>query len=299
MADRFNASQKNVIDRDARNMYAAGYPLSTELNDLWAEIDTGNIGITADAADVDAICSGGGVLGHDADTTSGLSVGFFGGRALFGQAIVAVAAGTVTLSASGVNYVELDSEGVVSSHTSPASFTPGRVPLYKVTTGSASISVIENARVLLVGFADHGIVGAWISDAVRTHGVQLQLGGVSATSAWAIISPSHAGTLASATITAKATLSASDTDYWTFTMVNKGPGGSGTTAMLAETDANTTKVTGGSGITAFVARSLSLHASPANLAHAAGDVLVFTATKSGSAAAIDGAAIQLNFASEL
>jgi len=111
----------------------------------------------------------------------------------------------------------------------------------------------------------------------------LSPGTQSATAAFTLVAPED-GTLSAAKIVVKTTVTTSDTDYWTFAIVNKGQSGSGSTAMLAATDANTSKATGGSAITAYTARALSLNGTPANLAVAAGDVLEITATKSGSAA---------------
>lgn len=51
-------------------------------------------------------------------------------------------------------------------------------------------------------------------------------------------------------------LAASDTNYITWTITNLGQAGAGTTAMLAATDANTTKATGGTAISANTKRSL-------------------------------------------
>src|SRR5512146_3403041 len=53
------------------------------------------------------------------------------------------------------------------------------------------------------------------------------------------------GRLISAQLIAEDALAANDTNYLTFTLVNKLGSGSGAIAMLAATDANTTKSTGG------------------------------------------------------
>ena len=72
----------------------------------------------------------------------------------------------------------------------------------------------------------------------------------------------------------------------------------GTTALLAASDLNTTKTTGGSGPTNYVQRALSLNGTPANLNTAAGDVLVFTATKAASAANLVGLVVAVEFTFE-
>lgn len=98
-----------------------------------------------------------------------------------------------------------------------------------------------------------------------------------------IIAP-KAGKLASADFAGNDALAAHDTNYVTFTLVNKGQAGSGSTAMLAATDANTTKATGGSAIVAKGKRALTLHATPANLVVVKGDVIEIVVTASATPA---------------
>jgi hypothetical protein len=106
----------------------------------------------------------------------------------------------------------------------------------------------------------------------------------------------RAGLLVSAQVTAQDALAANDTNYVTFTLVNTLASGSGSTAMLAATDANTTKATGGVAITAVVGRSLTVHGTAANLRVAAGDVVVATVTTTGTLAnVVDTPAITLTF----
>lgn len=106
--------------------------------------------------------------------------------------------------------------------------------------------------------------------------------------------PRH-GTLVSATIIGADALTAHDTNYLTFALVNKGTG-AGTTAMLAATDANTTKATGGTGLTAVSGRALTVNATAANLRVNRGDILLFTATVSGTLAnAVTFPAVRLVF----
>lgn len=56
-------------------------------------------------------------------------------------------------------------------------------------------------------------------------------------------------------------LAANDTNYITFSITNLGTDGTGTNALLAATDANTTKATGGTAISANTRRQLTLHGS--------------------------------------
>lgn len=79
-------------------------------------------------------------------------------------------------------------------------------------------------------------------------------------------------------------LATSDTNYITPTVVNLGAAGSGTAALLAVSDANTTKATGGSALTANVVRSWTLSSTAADLNVTEGDVLRIRATATGTLA---------------
>jgi hypothetical protein len=79
-------------------------------------------------------------------------------------------------------------------------------------------------------------------------------------------------------------LAASDTNYITFSITNLGQVGAGSTVMLAPTDANTTKATGGSAIVANGKRALAMHATVANRYVAAGDRLRIRAAVTGTLA---------------
>lgn len=68
-------------------------------------------------------------------------------------------------------------------------------------------------------------------------------------------------------------LATSNTDYVQFSMVNKLRNGSGAVDMLNTGDVNTTKTTGGSALTAYMSRSLSLNATTENLCVMPGDVI--------------------------
>lgn len=83
----------------------------------------------------------------------------------------------------------------------------------------------------------------------------------------------RSGKLEAAYFTSLAGLAAHDSNYNTFSITNLKQDGSGTTPLLAATDANTTKATGGSALTANAKRELALHGTKANLQVAEGDVL--------------------------
>ncbi len=92
------------------------------------------------------------------------------------------------------------------------------------------------------------------------------------------------GTLTQAVFSSLAALAAHDTNYVTFGIVNLGQDGSGSTAMLAASDANTTKATGGTALTANNKRTLTLHGTAANLAVTEGDRLRIRFAASGTLA---------------
>lgn len=87
------------------------------------------------------------------------------------------------------------------------------------------------------------------------------------------------GKLIAAVFVAVDALTASDTNYVTFSLVNIT---NSNAAMLAATDANTTKSTGGTAIAANTSRELSLHGTAGNLGVTAYDRLKFVATVTGT-----------------
>lgn len=84
------------------------------------------------------------LFGRNAQTTAGLVWGYLGGRTYLAGAAVVFPNATLTLPASQTNYIEVSIAGVVLSNTS--GFSLDRVPLYKVTTGTATITGYEDHR---------------------------------------------------------------------------------------------------------------------------------------------------------
>lgn len=72
-----------------------------------------------------------------------------------------------------------------------------------------------------------------------------------------IIAP-QTGDLVEALFSGVDALAANNTDYVTFSITNLGQSGAGSTALLAATDANTTKATGGTALAANTKRTLTL-----------------------------------------
>ncbi|MGB7158550.1 MAG: hypothetical protein WBD40_10825 [Tepidisphaeraceae bacterium] len=291
-----NTAQVNALNAISPSAVAAGVSLGTLLNTILTDLTSGPFAVEADAWDIDAIAQGGGNFAQDADTTTGLTFGHRGGRLFNGSTIVTVGAGTVALSASTTNYVECSRAGVVSKNTS--GFTAGSVPLFTITTGASAIDAngITSSKSPLFAIPNGGFPGSQLTAAGATKELIIPLGTVAATTSFSIVAPNHAATLSLAPLTVKTAITASDTNYWTASMVNKGASGAGSTAMLLATDANTTKATApGSGISAYVARQLALHGTGANLITAANDVLEFTLTKTAAAADLVQAALRLDF----
>ena len=85
------------------------------------------------------------LFGRRQSTTSGLTWGYYGGRWLVDGVLQAIANGTVTLTASTVNYVESTRAGVVSKNTT--GWTPGSIPLYYIVTGASSVTTYTDIRV--------------------------------------------------------------------------------------------------------------------------------------------------------
>jgi len=92
------------------------------------------------------------------------------------------------------------------------------------------------------------------------------------------------GKVVAATFTPLVALAAHDTNFITFSITNLGQAGAGTTALLAATAANTTKITGGSALAISTKRSLTLHGTAANLAVVEGDCLLLRAAADGTLA---------------
>lgn len=92
------------------------------------------------------------LYGRRASTTAGLTWGYYGGYLAISSVPTAIANGTVALTASATNYVEATpSTGAVTKNTT--AFTSGRIPLYVVVTGTASVTSYTDRR--CIAFATH------------------------------------------------------------------------------------------------------------------------------------------------
>lgn len=92
------------------------------------------------------------------------------------------------------------------------------------------------------------------------------------------------GRLAAIFFSSLAALAAHDTNFITFTVTNLGQAGAGTTEMLAASDANTTKITGGTALVANAKRTFTLSAVAGALDVVEGDTIRVRATAGGTLA---------------
>ena len=77
--------------------------------------------------------------GRRASTCSGLVWGYYGGKVSIAGVITAIANGTLSLSPSLTNYIEMHPDtGVISKNTT--AFTPGYLPLYSVIAGASTVT---------------------------------------------------------------------------------------------------------------------------------------------------------------
>lgn len=88
------------------------------------------------------------LFGRRAASTSLLTWGYYGARLYVNGAASNVPSasyyGTVALTASQTNYVEVDHTGAVSVNTT--AFSAGRAPLYKVVTNTTTVTSYEDHR---------------------------------------------------------------------------------------------------------------------------------------------------------
>lgn len=104
--------------------------------------------------------------GRRASTTTGLTWGFYGGDITINGVPTAIANGTVTLTASVTNYIELTQAGVVVKATTR---TAGNVPLYSVIATAGGVSSYSDERNPdLLAKLSYGIATQAMADANQT-----------------------------------------------------------------------------------------------------------------------------------
>jgi len=84
------------------------------------------------------------VLNENADTTTGLTWGYIGGNIRLDNTITTIATGTISLTNTAVNYIEVNTSGVVSRNTT--GFTSGKIPIRQVTCAGGLQTVSTDKR---------------------------------------------------------------------------------------------------------------------------------------------------------
>ena len=130
--------------------------------------------------------------------------------------------------------------------------------------------------------ADGTVTRADMSASAGLTSIQTKLGDIATTGTFdTYVRVSKTGTISAITMMLDSNLSTSDTNYITFTATNL----TGTKVLLNAAGANnTTKVTGGTAITAEASRTMNLTATGADLVVAAGDWIRIRAAVTGTLA---------------
>lgn len=84
------------------------------------------------------------LFGRRASTTTGLTWGYYGGYYNVSGVATAIVNGTVALTFSATNYLEVNSAGVVTVNTT--AFTSGRVKLYQIVTNATGVTSYIDLR---------------------------------------------------------------------------------------------------------------------------------------------------------
>jgi hypothetical protein len=114
----------------------------------------------------DAVCPVA-IYGLKYATTSGLTLGYHGGKISVNGVVTTIADGTLSLTASTTNYVEANpSTGAVSKNTS--GYTPGYWRVGRAVTGTASITTWYDDRFLNFAQQTRMLTKAFPSDANYT-----------------------------------------------------------------------------------------------------------------------------------
>jgi hypothetical protein len=288
---RYNFSQKAIVDQDNRNMQAAGIAMSDEIDAIWDAIDTGPIGITALANDIDAVCKSGDHFSRDKNTGPGNSLVFAWNTSHFwnGKQRVTVAAGSLVLAASLTNYIEVDANGTVTSNTAGFATDGSKYPLWIVVTapGSYTDNNVTNARCTETFVPKGSLTGSLLSTPQKTKSPSAQVGTVAtaAGTTKVLIRSPQAGTLSRFSLANSSALATSDVNYVSIGVKNLGPSGAGATVMVDSTQPNnTTKTTGGSALVAGQDRAFNLSAVGGALTVAQNDMLEVSITVTGTLA---------------
>lgn len=193
---------------------------------------------------------------------------------------------------TGGYYYGIALEAVTAGQTATIQVRHDDAPGGAGTIGSGTIGATQLASnaVTTAKILNANVTAAKLSAAANSRAIIVPLGAVSATTSQVAFVAPTAGSLNAAKIVTKDAVVANDTNYWTFALTNKGAAGADTDKIVEKT----TKIDGGSALEAYTPLSLGT----LNEAHkvlAAGDVVLFTATATGSATNLTEAALMLEF----
>jgi hypothetical protein len=193
---------------------------------------------------------------------------------------------------TGGYYYGIALEAVTAGQTATIQVYHDCAPGGAGTIGNGTVGATQLASnaVTTDKILNANVTAAKLSAAANSRAIIVPLGAVSATTSQVVFVAPTAGSLNAAKIVTKDAVAANDTNYWTFTLTDKGANGTGTDKIVEKS----TKMTGGSALVAYKALDLgALNATHKVLA--ADDVVLFTATKTGSATALAEAALMLEF----
>ncbi len=193
---------------------------------------------------------------------------------------------------TGGYYFGMADEAIAAGQTAiiEVSHDPAPGGAGTIANGTVGATQLAANAVTTAGILNANVTAAKLSATANSRAIIVPLGAVTATTSQVAFVAPTAGTLNAAKIVTKDAVAANDTNYWTFVLTDKGAAGTGTDKIVEKT----TKVTGGSALVAYKALDLgTLNATHKVLA--AGDVVLFTATKSGEATALAEAALALEF----
>lgn len=159
------------------------------------------------------------------------------------------------------NVLFFNLSAAITPNSTTTSTTAGTLAITSNATGLGSVFQSDGTKWQLLAFYSAQVTKADEKTVATTGNTDAY-----------VIAP-EAGTLVSADFSAIDALAASDSNFITFSITNLGQAGGGSTAMLAASDANTTKSTGGTALSANTKRSLTVHGTGANLIVAKGDRL--------------------------
>lgn len=155
--------------------------------------------------------------------------------------------------------------------------------------GAIGATQLATGAVITTKILAANVTAPKLSGTANTRPVIIPLGAVSATTSQIAFVAPCAGVINSVKLVTKNAVTADDTNYWTFTLTDKGTG-----AGAGKIVEKTTKSTDGSALAAYVALSLGTPDATHKIM-AIGDVVLFTATKTASATALAEAALLIEF----